>query len=629
MSTPRRQYPLGTPSDSIRSSRKGVFIVLAAILMVVLFAFLSFGIDTGLIALEQSRLQNGADAAALAASQEITANVQIAGEEGQDVNSISIASARQMAADVAEANGVYIDPDRDVTFGKRTYDPGSGEWTITWGESPYNVVKVEPRRDNPDMTARDSRVPLSFGWAVGVPTVSLKASAVSFVEARDMVVVLDFSASMNDDSQYAALNRFSQGNIEANMRDIADSLTVNLGDLSFDQQYLTIVGQPPQHAGGGAQITVTFGDREVMIESSKDLSNVVLEFDNGYRHKFDGLSGHSGTFRGVGSYNGRRIVGCWVKSGNNDSGDGPGYGERFRDTNESVRAQFGLDSIPYPYASGSWNEFIDFCRNDNDVRNAGHRQKYGKYNFVNFLLKHKYHHHQTNELWRTPHYPFNAVKDGFSLFLEFLEDLDFGDEVGIVTYDDNSRIEHTLSDNGVSVSLNGNLISDDYLSLDTIQRHKQAGHYATYTAMGSGVDRATDMLRDHARHGARPTMVLMTDGLANRHPGNFSLPGDWDWAEYTDYNGNGQANYSSNNRSVQYVFHQAIEAHKQGITIHTMSVGANADRQLMTAIAHACGGIHISVPGGATVAELEEQMMAAFGQIAARVPPPQLVYDLE
>ncbi|MEX1041613.1 MAG: pilus assembly protein TadG-related protein [Pirellulaceae bacterium] len=628
MSTPRRKYPLGTPPESIRSSRKGVFIVLAAILMVVLFAFLSFGIDTGLIALEQSRLQNGADAAALAASQEITANVQIAGEEGQDVNSISIAAARQMAVDIAEANGVYINPERDVTFGKRTYNPGNGEWTTTWGDTPYNVVKVEPRRDNHDMSARDSRVPLSFGWAVGVPTVPLRASAVSFVEARDMVVVLDFSASMNDDSQYAALNRFSQDSIEGNMRDIADSLTANLGNLSFDQQYLTIVGQP-QQGGGGAQITVTFGDREVIIESSKDLSNVVLEFENGYRYKFDGLSGKTGTFRGVGGYNGRRIVGCWVKSGNNASGDGPGYGERFRDTNEAVRAQFGLDNISYPYSSGSWNEFIDFCRNDNDLRNAGTRHKFGKYNFVNFLLKHKYHHHHTNELWRTPHYPFTAVKDGFSLFLSFLEDLDFGDEVGIVSYDDNSRIEQTLSDNGVSASLNGNLISDDYDTLDTIQRHKQAGHYATFTAMGSGVDSATDMLMNHSRHGARPTMVLMTDGLANRHPGNFSLPGDWDWDEFTDYDGDGNSNYSSHNRSVQYVFYQAIQAHRQGITIHTMSVGASADRQLMTAIAHACGGIHISVPGGATVAELEEQMMAAFGQIAARVPPPQLVYEME
>lgn len=629
MSTPCRKCPLCTPPESIRSSRKGVFIVLAAILMVVLFAFLSFGIDTGLIALEQSRLQNGADAAALAASQEITANVQMAGEEGQDVNSISVAAARKMAVDVAEANGVYIDPDRDVTFGKRTYDPGSGEWITTWGESPYNVVKVEPRRDNPDMSTRDSRVPLSFGWAVGVPTVPLKASAVSFVEARDMVVVLDFSASMNDDSQYKARNRIPQENIEENMRDIADSLTANLGDLSFDQQYLTIVGQPQQHSSGNAQITVTFGDREVIATSSRNLSNVVLEFDNGEHFKFEGLKGKTGVFKGEGSNNGRRIVGCWVKSGNNDSDDGPGYGERFRDTNEAVRAQFGLDNIPYPYASGNWNEFINFCRNDNDLRNAGTRHKFGKYNFVNFLLKHKYHHHQTNELWRTPHYPFHAVKDGFSLFLNFLEDLDFGDEVGIVTYDNTARIEHTLSDNGVNVSLNGNLISDDYYALDTIQRHKQAGHYATFTAMGAGVNQATDLLMNHARHGARPTMVLMTDGLANRHAGDFSLPSDWNWAEYTDYNGNGQANYTSNNRSVQYVFYQAIEAHKQGITIHTMSVGASADRQLMTAIAHACGGIHISVPGGATVAELEQQMMAAFGQIAARVPPPQLVYELE
>ena len=60
-----------------------------------------------------------------------------------------------------------------------------------------------------------------------------------------------------------------------------------------------------------------------------------------------------------------------------------------------------------------------------------------------------------------------------------------------------------------------------------------------------------------------------------------------------------------------------------------MAVGAGADRDLMEAIAFAGNGIYISVPGGATVSEMEEQMLEAFGQIAAKVPAAKLVYELD
>lgn len=616
---------LSLPSSS--RPRRGVFIVLAAFVMIVLFAFLSLGIDTGLIALEQTRLQNAVDAAALAASQEITSAVQAASVEGGDPNSISLDHAKEMAVQVAEHNGVYVNPDRDVVFGKRTYDPGSDKWTIAWGAMPYNVVKVTARRDQPDMSARDSKVPLAFGWAVGKPTMDLKAEAIAFVEARDMVVVLDFSMSMNYDSQYMSINKLGQNAIEDNMRDIFNAMAPNVGDLTFEQDYLTIVGQRPRR-GSEPQIVVTFKDREIYVQSTKDLSNVVLEFDNGYKYKIDGLRGKTGTFKGTGNYANRKIVGCWVKSGSNSSNDGPGYGERFRDTNQAVKQAFGLNNIPYPYRQGSWDDFINYCRDNHYLAQAGHRHKYGKLNFVNYLLERRGSHSQTQDLWRAPHYPFHAVKEGFTLFLDFLERLDFGDEVGIVSYDTYSRVEHTLDDDGDYASLNGNWISDDYRTLDTIQRHKQAGHYYSTTAIGAGVKEANDLLTQHARHGARPTIVLMTDGQANVYPNNFRLPNDWDWDKYTDYNGDGRADYTTHDRAKQYAMYEAIEAHKRGVTIHTMSVGADADREIMTAIANACGGIHISVPGGSTIAELESQMLDAFAQIAARVPPPQLVYDL-
>jgi hypothetical protein len=94
-----------------------------------------------------------------------------------------------------------------------------------------------------------------------------------------------------------------------------------------------------------------------------------------------------------------------------------------------------------------------------------------------------------------------------------------------------------------------------------------------------------------------------------------------------DYNGDGSADYSTANSKKMYAFWEATEAIRGGVTVHTMSVGAGADRDLMEAIAFAGSGIWIDVPGGSTVAAMEEQLLDAFRQIAAKVPPAKLVYS--
>ena len=47
----------------------------------------------------------------------------------------------------------------------------------------------------------------------------------------------------------------------------------------------------------------------------------------------------------------------------------------------------------------------------------------------------------------------------------------------------------------------------------------------------------------------------------------------------------------------------------------------------MKAIAFAGHGVWIDVPGGSTVHEMEREMLEAFSKIAAKVPPPKLIYD--
>ncbi|MFN5415525.1 MAG: hypothetical protein ACK5B9_00605 [Flavobacteriia bacterium] len=78
--------------------------------------------------------------------------------------------------------------------------------------------------------------------------------------------------------------------------------------------------------------TFTTDSRKVTVTSTKDLSNVVLKFFDGTVQKFEGLTGKTGSFQGTGTNAGKCIVGIWVKSGCNESTDGPGYGEYFANT---------------------------------------------------------------------------------------------------------------------------------------------------------------------------------------------------------------------------------------------------------------------------------------------------------
>ena len=153
----RQRPPLAEHTVRRQRDRKGVIVVLTAFLLTVLFAFLALSVDTGRVVLTETEMQNAADAASLAASQEIQAAVHAAGQgvgsATIDANSIAVTAARQMAADVATANGVFVDPDVDVEFGKRIYNPGNGDWSVQWGGAPFNVVRVSARRTGPDTGA--------------------------------------------------------------------------------------------------------------------------------------------------------------------------------------------------------------------------------------------------------------------------------------------------------------------------------------------------------------------------------------------------------------------------------------------------------------------------------------------
>lgn len=605
-----------------KDSRRGVVMPTAIVMLPVMLAFVAMAVDTGKIAYERSKLQNACDAAALAASQEIRAYVADAGDDEDPIIQIGAFSpatdaARAMAVSVAEANGVGIDGQTNVTFGHRHYDEYTGGWEIVWGMEPYNVVRVSIDREES----------LPFGSAIGVPAARLLASATAFIECRDIVVVMDFSASMNDDSELRSVGTFGVEAIKGNLEEILNALEVpDLGSLPLEPEYMQIEGDDPI-SGAYPKIYVTFKGNEIFVESSKDLSNVVVQTSSSV-YKFDDLNmGTSGTFQ---SPDRRTITSCWIKSGSNDSGDGPGYGERFDFNYYVFLEHYGLDSIPYPYPGGSWYNFYSYACSDYDPKRIDWDFKFGKLMFPAYLMDMKPEYSKTTALWKTPHYPFHSIKEGCSLFLEFLGGLEFGDEVGLVSYDQESRVEQVLDTDDAYVNVSSNPISNEYEAVNTIQTHKQAGHYDLYTNIGAGLSTARSLINSNARFGAKRTILLMTDGQANRVSSGFddidSAIDGFSWADYTDFDDDGFADYETSNEASQSTIYQAILARNEGTIVHTMSVGSGADVGLMEAVAKITGGIHINVPGGTTIGDMREQLLEAFSNIAANVPPPRLIH---
>ena len=98
-----------------------------------------------------------------------------------------------------------------------------------------------------------------------------------------------------------------------------------------------VIGQdPPEGVDCQPKVSALFScdGLSVATFSTKDLSNVILLFEDGAATKFEELSGLDAIFWGEGEDIGKVIAGVWIKSGCNRSGDGPDYGECLPNPNQ-------------------------------------------------------------------------------------------------------------------------------------------------------------------------------------------------------------------------------------------------------------------------------------------------------
>ncbi len=228
-------------------SRRGAFLLLAVFCLAALMGFTALCVDIGVVALEKTKLQNSVDAAAMAAVMEINAAIEQAGPDVENVTDYSMNAARQKAVDVAYLNGAYVDGSSNVEFGRRTYNADTESFEIEWGVTPANTVRVTAARTNENPEAPDAKVPVAFAGVLGSGPTSMVASAAAYVDARDIVAVIDFSGSMSHTSLFKprTINDLGQPAIEANLEDIFNALQIqDIGHMAFLPTPLVVYSPP-------------------------------------------------------------------------------------------------------------------------------------------------------------------------------------------------------------------------------------------------------------------------------------------------------------------------------------------------------------------------------------------------
>lgn len=571
------------------SRRKGAVLVLAAFLMVMVFGFATFGIDVGYLSLARNQMQTAADAAALAGASELSGTLAPA-EVAANVREAAVAAAAANRA--ADQSSVFI-RNSDITLGNRSWNSASQTYQTKWGDAftPYNLVKVNvSRTENANMdpgmrTAADHGLPLFFAPIFGQTTANMKVDAVATFQPRDVVLVLDFSGSMNDDSEFKSINTLGRTAVENNQYQIYQDLGAPVygNKLTFTPQFAKASGVPA--SGNIPHIDVTYKGTSVDVVSTKTLTSAVLKFSNNNTQTFNSLSGTSRTLTGSGSNAGKVITYAWVKSGTNASLDSTGYGEKFDFTTTGLKTHLGLANVAYPYSGTTWDDFITYnSASSGQVYNAGYRWKFGYLTWINYLLESKESYAETPDLWKTSEQPIRALKDGVDLFLTYLQNVEAEDKVGFVAY--------TYSES-VGAKLESSL-TDDLELIRTLKTQRQAGHYNSYTNIGAGMAKGRAELVANARPKAFRMMVLMTDGLPNK-PTNEST-------------------------GTALVLSEAQLAAQNNIRILAVSVGAGADSSLMQQVADITGGIHFNVPGGQSVAAYTAQLQEVFRTVASSRP---------
>ncbi len=162
------------------SDRRGTVIVLAVAMLLIMFGIAAFTVDFGVINVTKGQIQNAADSAAHAAMQELVPGIGPGATVSANVAKVNAGqTAKTMvqqfqSGDVSATN---LSVDRDVRFGRRSWNSVSSQWVQEWNTTPYNMVEVTVRRTK----AADAPLGSVFARVFGFTSFDLEARSVASV----------------------------------------------------------------------------------------------------------------------------------------------------------------------------------------------------------------------------------------------------------------------------------------------------------------------------------------------------------------------------------------------------------------------------------------------------------------
>lgn len=169
-----------------RPRRRGTVLPQLAITLVGLCGFVALAIDIGLIAVARTQAQNAADAAAMAGARRI---------DGSTTPDLAAATAKATAT--ATANQVL---NRALTAAEVSVRHGAYHYDSTAETFTPQYPPVAPDNYNLTEATVTTNQGSTFARVFGITTFQVKATAVSAHRPRDITIILDFSGSMNNES---------------------------------------------------------------------------------------------------------------------------------------------------------------------------------------------------------------------------------------------------------------------------------------------------------------------------------------------------------------------------------------------------------------------------------------------
>lgn len=569
-------------------ARRGNIIVLTAILMIIMMAFVALAVDTGYKYTMQCQLQRSVDAAVLAGAGELINGIDEAEAIAREYLVRNPVGSQQGFIDDAALAGAMIEFETDHGD---DVEMKTGNWnpiTRTFEETTVMPSTLRVSMTYPNM-------PFFFAPVIGYDNFTIHAEGTAQYQPRDIMVVLDYSASMNDDSSFEAIGKLPQATVEQSLLNCWNDLGVSYGNLPATPTWATAHGVPLNTTAEIPHISVEYRYNIVYINSTHSMSQVKVEFSNGAQQTWTPNT-TSGTFQGSSTNSTRQIRKVWVRSWSNNVLFGSN-GEYFDFTstgiNTTLKNALGLNLVSYPYPGyGSWDAYIDHVESSSTTNaSAGYRYKFGGMNLVEWWMNNYPENYKIPDLWKCRAEPMYALKDATDVFMDFIASVDTNDRVGLVVYNGPgngaAKLEHTFTHD---LDLIANSVNT-----------KQAGHYHQYTGIGSGMKLGRQTIESDARPYSYRMMVLMTDGLANWTNGS--------------YNQSAAATEISNETAL-------CSAAK--IKVMTISLGVDADTSTMQAVADGTEGQHFNVPGGSDYVIMHQQLYDAFEAIA-RARPLKLV----